>query len=96
MIDNIPSNSPISYTNSINSVDSQREVVKGEQSEINNASAEVTFSRDALSLQRLIQSVKESPDVRHDVVHAIQGQLEAGTYQVDAEALADKLLPLLQ
>lgn len=96
MIDKIPSNLPSGYTNSINSVDSQREVVKKGQPEIDNASAEVTFSRDALSLQRLTQAVKESPDVRQDVVHAIQGQLEAGTYQVNAEALADKLLPLLQ
>ena len=97
MIDKIPSNLPPGYTNSINSIDSPREVViKEGQPESDNVSAEVSFSRDALSLQRLTQAVKESPDVRQDVVHAIQGQLEAGTYQVNAEALADKLLPLLQ
>ncbi|MCB0209798.1 MAG: flagellar biosynthesis anti-sigma factor FlgM [Anaerolineae bacterium] len=96
MIDKIQSNPLAGYTNSINQVSKNQLSVSDESNRIGNKSAEVKLSNDALILQRGIQAVKETPDVRPNVVKAIQQQLEAGTYQVDVGALTEKLLPFMK
>lgn len=96
MIDKIQPNLPTSYTNSVNQVSKSQLGVSDETSRISNTSAEVKLSDDALVLQRSIQAVKESPDVRQDVVQDIQQQLESGTYQVDVGALAEKMIPFMK
>ncbi len=37
------------------------------------------------------QAVKNSPDVREDVTASIKARMDAGTYHVDSDKLADKL-----
>lgn len=37
-------------------------------------------------------AVKSAPDVREDLVASIKASMENGTYQVSAEAFADKLI----
>ncbi len=66
------------------------------QSKFNSQSAEVSFSDDALALQRIMQAVQDTPDVRADIVQQLRGQIEAGNYKVDVNSLADKLLPFMQ
>ena len=59
-------------------------------------SDEVSLSDDALALQRALQAVRNAPDVRTDVVERIRGEIEAGTYQVNVEALAARLIAFLR
>ncbi len=96
MIDKIQPNSSSNYTNGIQRVEGKHEVSKVKGGAINQPAAEVSWSDDALAIQRIHQAVKEAPDVRTDVVQAVKAKLEAGTYRVDAESLAGKLLPFLK
>lgn len=59
-------------------------------------SAEVSFSDDALALQRIMQAVQDTPDVRADIVQQLKGDIAAGNYKVDVNSLADKLLPFMK
>jgi flagellar biosynthesis anti-sigma factor FlgM len=94
MINRVQPNGPAGYSRSVPR--GEGETGKSQESrQIHGASAEVTLSGDALALQRILQAVQNAPDVREDVVHRIQEQLEAGTYQINAETLAEKLLPFL-
>jgi flagellar biosynthesis anti-sigma factor FlgM len=96
MIDKVQPNAPANYINNINQVEGKPETLNGKSHHIGGSSAEVSLSSDALALQKIMQTVKESPDIRDDVVQAIQGRIEAGTYQIDAESLAGRLLPLFK
>lgn len=92
MINKVQPTQPTGYTNGIHRVEGKLEAA---QIKAHGDTAQVSLSGDALALQRITQAVKETPDVRVDVVRAIRAQLEAGTYQVNATSLAEKLLPLL-
>jgi flagellar biosynthesis anti-sigma factor FlgM len=96
MIDKIQSNVPASYTNNISHVEGKPEISPEKSHQVDGSSAEVSLSSDAVALQKIMQHVKETPDVREDVVQAIQGQLEAGTYQINVETLAERLLPFFK
>jgi len=52
----------------------------------------VEISEQARELARAQQAVEAAPDVRADKVAELKKQIEEGTYNVPAEALADKLL----
>lgn len=96
MIDKIQPGVPAGYTNSINPSEGKAGLPAGATPPVDNSSAEVSLSEDAKSLQRIMKAVQDAPEVRTDVVQAIQQQIEAGTYNVDTESLADKLLPFLK
>lgn len=96
MIDKIQPNSSSNYINSVQRVEGNHEVSKAKTGALGQAAAQVSWSDDALAIQRIHQAVKEAPDVRTDVVQAVKAKLEAGTYRVDAESLAGKLLPFLK
>jgi flagellar biosynthesis anti-sigma factor FlgM len=65
-------------------------------SKFTSQSAEVSFSDDALAMQRIMQAAQETPDVRADIVQQLKGDIEAGNYKVDVNSLADKLLPFMK
>jgi negative regulator of flagellin synthesis FlgM len=96
MINKVQPNVPVDYTNSISQVEGKPETLNEKSRHVDGSSAEVSLSGDALALQRIMQAVKDTPDVRDDVVQAIQNQIETGTYRVNAEGLAERLLPLLK
>ena len=52
----------------------------------------VQFSAAALDLSHALRSVSEAPDVRADRVEALRAAIEAGTYRVDADAVAGRLV----
>jgi negative regulator of flagellin synthesis FlgM len=93
MINKIQPNPPASYTNGVQCAEGKLEVA---QIKAQEDTVQVSLSEDALVLRRMMQAVKDTPDVRVDMVEAIRAQLEAGTYQVNATGLAEKLLPLLR
>lgn len=95
MINKIHSSSSTGYTSEVNRLESKGEVTRSKAFQIDGTSAQVSLSGDAQALQRIFQAVKDTPDIRPDVVEAVRSKLEAGTYQVNVETLADRLLPLL-
>jgi len=52
----------------------------------------VEISERARELARAQRAVEAAPDMRADKVAELKQQIEDGTYNVPAEALADKLL----
>lgn len=57
--------------------------------------AEVELSKEAQVMQKAMQAAKDAPAVRTDVVQGIQNQLQAGTYSVNHQKLAEKLISIL-
>ena len=55
-------------------------------------SDKVEISNFGRELQIAKQAVKNAPDVREDVVAKFKTQIENGTYDVDGDSFADKLL----
>jgi flagellar biosynthesis anti-sigma factor FlgM len=96
MIDKIQPGVPSGYTNSVNPIEGKTGSLAESPQRVDKTSAEVNLSEDAKSIQRIMQAVQDSPEVRADVVQAIQKQIEAGTYNVNTESLAEKLLPFLK
>ena len=52
----------------------------------------VSLSPVAQGFARALQAVTEQPEVREDRVAALQAQIANGTYQVDAGAIARRLV----
>ena len=53
---------------------------------------QLTLTRSARSLQQLESTIANTPVVNTDKVAAVRQQLSAGTYQVDSNRVAGKLL----
>lgn len=49
-------------------------------------------SREAKDYNTIYKAVMQSPDIREDKIKAISKQIEEGTYNVSAQALAEKIL----
>jgi flagellar biosynthesis anti-sigma factor FlgM len=96
MINGVQPKLPASYMKDISSVERKPGASEVAGQEINTASAQVSLSEDASVLQRVLETINDTPDIREDLVQAIQEKLEAGTYEVDAEALAERLLLLFK
>lgn len=57
------------------------------------ATDEVVLSQTAQSFAQMLQKAQKSMgDVRQDRVEALTRQIADGTYQIDARAIADKLM----
>ena len=52
----------------------------------------LSLSQAALDLRDALQAVQASPEARESKVADLQARIDAGTYQVPAEAIARKLL----
>ena len=52
----------------------------------------MTISQAGYDYQIAKQAVQDSADVREDVVAKFKSQIENGTYDVDSESFADKLI----
>ena len=56
-----------------------------------NFSDQLQISNMGKDIQIAKQAVKNSPDVREDVMASIKERLESGTYQVNTDEFADRL-----
>ncbi len=63
---------------------------KTETAQTVNDSVEATNASRLFS--EALQAVREAPEVRTDKVEAIRSQIEAGTYTVDAAAIAARMM----
>lgn len=52
----------------------------------------VELSPENTEYQHLLKRINQTPDVRTDRLGRIRQALEAGTYQIDSEAVAERLL----
>lgn len=56
----------------------------------------IAVSENAQVFQKLVQKVKELPDVREDKVKAITEQIARGDFSVDAESIAVGMLSVIE
>jgi len=56
---------------------------------------EVVLSSEAKELSQMLQAIKNLPEVRADKVQELAQRIAAGTYKVDSQALAQKVLEAL-
>ena len=61
----------------------EKKTSRDDKIEISQVGKDMTVAKKAIS---------EAPDLREDKVKAIKVQMEAGTYSVSSEAIADKLI----
>jgi negative regulator of flagellin synthesis FlgM len=54
--------------------------------------AQVTISERAQLMNRASEAAHSAPDVRRDKVESLKAQILAGTYKIDSETVAEKLL----
>ncbi|HYF93939.1 MAG TPA: flagellar biosynthesis anti-sigma factor FlgM [Symbiobacteriaceae bacterium] len=69
-----------------------RPVAPQNQSQPAAKSDEVSVSKKATEATALRAKIKEAPEVRMDLVKKIKAQVDAGTYNVAPEKVAEKLL----
>jgi negative regulator of flagellin synthesis FlgM len=62
------------------------------QQSAGNEGAIVTLSETSKEIQRAREVIEAEPDVRREEVEAIKNKVEKGTYEVDAEKTAEKML----
>ncbi len=56
-----------------------------------NFSDQLQISSLGKDIQIAKQAVKNSPDIREDVTASIKADIDAGTYHVDSDKIAEKL-----
>lgn len=89
---------PKSGLNSLNTQQSQRSAQKPapEQRAADKADKpqgdSVQLSDQAQSMQRLEENIAKAPSVNEDRVAALKAAIADGSYQINAERLADKIL----
>ena len=53
---------------------------------------QVILSQQATAVQAAYQALAQTPEVRSELVAQLKAQVQAGTYQVDPEKVAEKLI----
>lgn len=53
---------------------------------------ELAISGESKIKQRVMQTIKQTDDVRHDLVNALSQQISAGTYERSADEVAEKMI----
>ena len=54
----------------------------------------VVLSNEARALQSMEQQLRSQPDIDKEKVERIKAQIDSGTYRVDAQKLAQKMLDI--
>lgn len=71
---------------------SARKIQSTEPSAAASTASQVQISDEARMMKQAAQVVRDTPDVRADRVAELKARVRAGTYQVDAKSVADKLV----
>ncbi len=66
--------------------------VKQEKSEAAKSQDEVILSANAQEFGQYLSSLQSMSGVRQDKVNALSERIQSGTYEVDARAVAEKML----
>ena len=73
-----------------------KNTAKLKKENVRSFSDQLQISSMGKDIQTAKQAVKNSPDVREDVMASIKERLNAGTYQVNTDEFADKLFERYQ
>ena len=57
-----------------------------------SGSEQIALSTKAKGIQKALETAQTSPDIRSEKVAEIKSQIASNTYQVDSQALAEKIL----
>lgn len=60
--------------------------------ENSNNKDEILLSEDAVRFTRFKERLSALPNVRHDLVAELKSRIQNGSYKVDSEEVADKLI----
>ena len=60
--------------------------------ETSNNKDEILFSESAIQFARFKERLSNLPDVRHDKVAELKSRIQNGSYKVDTQKVADKLI----
>lgn len=71
---------------------SSNTVAKAEKKKVESNKDKLQISQAGRDYQIAKKAVAETPDVREDLVQDIKSRLEAGTYEVSADAFAEKVI----
>ena len=69
--------------------------VSSKKIEQSKSKDEVTFSSEAKDFATVTKLLSQVPDVRVDRVEALKTQMSSGTYSIDAEEVAEKIISKL-
>lgn len=83
---------PVKGSNSNSAVTEKQNDAAAAKAPAANSGDQVTLTNSARSLQKLEEAVAKTPVVNSAKVAAVKQSVNAGTYQVDAGRVADKLL----
>ena len=78
------------YVNQVNSVDKKE--APQEPDEKSSSTDKVELSAQSKEMQKIYDMVQLAPDVRAEKVASIKKSIQDGSYKVDSEAVADKMI----
>lgn len=70
----------------------QKPAVSGKKAQPQKEKDNFNVSNEAREFQTVFKAVASSPDVRMDKVNSLKKSIDNGTYNVDAEKIADKII----
>lgn len=61
-----------------------------------NFKDELSISNEAKEIQQLMKKLKDIPDVREEKINEIKERIKSGTYEINPEKIAEKMLNRLK
>ncbi len=81
-----------SYLNNVQKTHSKVRLPKEDKNTDNRIKDEVVFSSEAKDFQKMIEELKNIPDVREDKVAEYKKLIETGKYNVKTEDIVDSII----
>ncbi len=81
-----------SYLNNVQKTSSKVKVTKQEEVKGDKIKDKVVFSSEAKEFQKMLETLKNLPDVREDKVAEYKKLIESGNYNVKSEDIADSIV----
>lgn len=66
-----------------------KSILAGKDRRDTESAAKEEISANTQDIQRVMQLLEESPDIREDMVQALKARIESGTYNVSSDDIAD-------
>lgn len=90
----VSNNSALQALASLYSNDNVKSVKRTQQAEGTSFKDELVLSQEAQSFSDLLNELKTMDEVRDDKVDSLAQQVKAGTYKLDAAAVAERIMNL--
>ncbi len=67
-------------------------VKNAKSDKINQEKDQIRISEKAVEFQFALQKIKDVEEIRMDKVESIKNQIKSGTYEIDGQKIAEKML----